>query len=156
MKKLNIILMVVCLVLGGALFFFFQGGGGENLTSSSPSPSPSPTAEVQLSPGPTPGLIVDEVKDADYWARLLDPESRYFVLFPGCEKIYPSNVTFKNDIVIMLDNRLSDQPQTLRIGDRSFDLEPRGWYLTTLHSSKLPARLTMFCGSIELGQIDLE
>ncbi len=127
----------------------------------SPSPSTSvrvsPHPSPRLSPGPTPGIkaemVINRYKDL---VAQLGPENRRLAIDSSCSTIVPSNLIYKNNTQVMLDNTASVESRTLKIGDRSYELAARGWYITTLYSAKLPAKLTIFCGKMELGQIDLE
>lgn len=153
-------------IAGGVFFWMSQKGGVSNNTDNVlVSTSPSPAQSVTLSPTPklpknsskpTPGIIIKELTGYKYWADLLDPLNRRLVLDENCTTIVPSQVTYPNNIQIMLDNTFSSNSQVLKIGSREYSLKANDWLLVTLSSSQLPAHLTMFCGSMELGQLDLE
>jgi len=118
-------------------------------------PSPTPTPTPLLTAKPTPGIIVEELPDYYNLAVALDKENRYFALGADCNSIRPSNIAHKNNTQIMLDNAASDKARILKIGDREYSLEAHGWILATLSSPNLPVQLKIFCGSMELGQIEL-
>jgi len=65
----------------------------------------------------------------------------------------PSHLEIANKTKIMIDNFASNQPRTIRIGDRSYSIAAHGWYITEISSAKLPATIPFFCGQMELGQI---
>lgn len=119
--------------------------------------------EMEESPPPTPTLQVDVIppdflspEASNYDALVVEFEGRRLVLDANCTSASPSNITFKNLTQIMIDNRASNEPRTVRIGDRVYNLVAHGWYLTTLYSTQLPANMSFFCGDLELGQIGLE
>ena len=125
-------------------------------------PSPSSITESTLSATPiktskpTPTLIYQEIRDYEGTAYRLDNDgNRRLVLNEDCSAIVPSQVAYKNGVEIMLDNSYSTQSRILKIGDYQFSLDAGAWFLTTLSSPKIPINLTMFCGSMELGQIEL-
>lgn len=132
---------------------------GNISTSISPSPTQSTTPTPKLlknSPKPTPGIIIRELTGYKYWADLLEPLNQRLVLDENCTTIVPSQVSYPNNTQIMLDNTFSSNPHVLKIGSREYSLKANEWLLVTLSSTQLPAHLTMFCGAMELGQLDLE
>lgn len=162
-KNIYIYSIIIVAVIGVAIFWMSQNNKADNVadvSTISPSPSqsstPSPTSKLSNSSKPTPGIIVTEVKNYRYWSELLDPISRRLVLDENCTSIVPSQVAYPNNTQIMLDNTFSAEPRTLKIGDKGYSLDAGGWLLVTLSSTKLPAQLVMFCGSMELGRLDLE
>ena len=78
------------------------------------------------------------------------------VLDENCTSIVPSQIVYPNNTQIMLDNTFSISPRILTIGDHQYSLDARDWILVTLNSKNLPARLKMFCGPMELGEIELK
>lgn len=157
---------LACAVLVVALILKFQNNPADNIEDHSsnleaiPSSSVSPSASPLLSSGPTPksspGVNIKVEKGYMDWAVELDKDSRYFIVNENCGGVTPSNVIIKNNSLIMLDNSKSSQPQTVRIGERSYDLPAYNWHLTTLYSAKVPADLGIYCGGVELGSIRLE
>ncbi len=135
-----------------------------NVSGASPSTSISPVislrpslgASIKPTPKPTPGIKIEVINRYKDMAAQFDIGARHLVLDETCSTIVPSNVAYKNNTQIMLDNTASTEPRTLRVGDRSYEIAAKGWYITTLYSDKLPAQLTIFCGNIELGQLDLK
>lgn len=130
----------------------------------SPTPTFLPTpAQVKVatpkplksSPKPTPKLVAQEVNQYQYWVETLEPINRRLALNENCTSIVPSQVSYPNNTQIMLDNTFSSSPHVLKIGDQEYSIPANDWQLTTLSDLKLPARLNMFCGSMELGQIEL-
>jgi hypothetical protein len=165
-KNIYIYSIIVVAIVGGVIFWASQNGKFNNVadvSTISPSPSsgqssvPSQTPKLSKNtPKPTPGIVITEVKNYRYWAELLDPISRRLVLDENCTSIVPSQVSYPNNTQIMLDNTYSALPRVLKIGGQEYSLDAGGWLLVTLSSTKLPAQLTMFCGSMELGRLDLE
>jgi hypothetical protein len=124
------------------------------------SPEVSPSASTQVkkvnpSPTPTSSLEVSQLKTYEQWVRELYKLDRWLALNAECTEIVPSGVTYKNNTLVMLDNTLSDKARVLKVGDREYNLEAHGWYLTTLTSKTLPAFLRIDCGPMELGRIEL-
>jgi len=116
------------------------------------SPTPTPT---KSSPKSSPGIVVSGAGSYTDWVKWLEPRNQRLVLGKDCEEIVPSQVDYPNNTEIMLDNTFSITPRILKIGDREYSLRARDWMITTLHSDTLPARLPIFCGNMELGQLDL-
>ena len=136
----------------------------KNDTDTSPDISPVPTVILEPSPTPTPKITVESTPELifeelpNYYtlAVSLDKENRYFAIDADCMSINPSNVVYKNNTQIMLDNAASDKARVLKIGGREYSLDAHAWILATLSSTELPIRLPIFCGSMELGQIELQ
>ena len=166
MKKNYIYITVaIVAVIGATIFWVNRNNKVDNIadtsTSISPSPSqslaPTPTPKtIKSSPKPTPGIIAKEGDNYQYWVNLLDSLNRRLTLNGNCTSIAPSQVTYPNNTQIMLDNTLSSEPRILKIGAKNYSLTAKGWLLVTLISPELPAKLTMFCGPMELGQLDLQ
>ena len=123
------------------------------LTSPTPSPSPLPKSTVVK---PTPTLTVEIIGSYGYWADILDPIDRRMVLDKDCASIAPSQVAYPNNVQVMLDNTASSEARVLKIGTTAYSLDAYEWRLVNLSSNNLPAKLVMFCGSMELGQVELE
>lgn len=159
-KIIYIVLTVVVIIVGVSIIRRNLNSKINNVTIptalTSPSPSPSPSPKVSLkSPKPSPGIIFREVKNYQYWAGLLEPLNRRLTLSEDCTFIVPSQVAYPNNTQIMLDNTYSNLPRVLKIGTKEYSLAANDWLLTTLSSKELPAKLTIFCGNMELGQLDL-
>lgn len=121
--------------------------------------SPTPTGTPEPRPMPTKPrgeIIFKEIKTYEQLVEELHPKGRHLVISPDCSYIVPSNVTYPNNTEIMLDNTASTERHILKIGGREYLLEAGEWFLTTLSSPTLPVNLPIFCGYMELGQIDLE
>ena len=99
---------------------------------------------------------MSDLKSYETWVDELDAENKYTVIDDTCSNIKPSNVTYKNNSLIMLDNSASPNSHILKIGNLNHNLAAGKWYLITLSSSTLPADLVIFCEGIELGSIRLE
>ena len=160
-KNTYIYSIITVVVVGG--FTFWMSRGDKNIetvdTTTSVSPTPTPIQSPNLpknSVKPTPGLIFTEEKGYQYWVDLLSPLGRHLILDENCTSIVPSQVAYPNNTQIMLDNTLSAEPRVLKIGDKEYSLKAQEWSFVTLSSTTLPAKLTMFCGSMELGQLDLQ
>lgn len=127
------------------------------LNSTPDLPLPTPTPKIIQTIKPSPVLLVEEVDPYSNWVKELDPESRRLsIANDDCSQLVPSNVIYPNNTKIMLDNSFSDKAHILKIGDNEYSLDARGWLIVTLSSSQLPAKLPIYCGSMELGQIDLQ
>lgn len=157
---------IIILALGTGIVWIYKTDRAENNADISASSSPTPVSTsspeatttvrpVKRSPTPTPGIIVTEAPTYKDWVKLLDPQNRRLALDKDCTSIVPSQVDYPNNTEIMLDNTVSATSRILKIGDHEYALGAHSWILTTLHSDTLPARLTMFCGNMELGQLDL-
>ncbi|GEM_PF-3416014 len=170
-KNTYIYLIIVVAVVGGVVFWLNRDNKTDNtedisaLISSSPiqslvptpTPTPTPTQKsTKSTPKPSPKVIAEEVNQYQSLVDWLDPLNRRLVLDRDCTSIVPSQVAYPNNTQIMLDNTFSPKPQVIKIGAKEYSLTANGWLLVTLSSSELPAKLTMFCGSMELGQLDLE
>ncbi|MGD0976860.1 MAG: hypothetical protein ABR875_01005 [Minisyncoccia bacterium] len=169
-KNVYIYSIIIVVIIGTAIYWMSRNNKTGNLisaptltSSSSPSPSPERTLIPNKTPEiiknsakPTPGLIVKEISNYKYWVDLLEPLNRRLSLDKDCSSIVPSQVDYPNNTQIMLDNTSSTLPRILKIGSQEYSLSANGWILVTLGNSELPAKLTMFCGSMELGQITLE
>ena len=59
----------------------------------------------------------------------------------------PSNVTFKNNTKIMIDNR-SDVSRAVKLGS-TMTIKPWGFKIVTLTSNTLPATLLLDCGALQ-------
>lgn len=165
MKQTPLIVIVGAILFGVIVFWTIQSDNPFDAqmtptpsVSSSPSDTPTPTAtpkRVILSPKPTPGLIAKDVQNHQQLVELLDPFNRRLALDADCTALVPSQVAYPNDLEIMIDNYNSAIARVLRIGDKQYSLDAHSWILVTLHSDALPAKLPIFCGAMELGQIDL-
>jgi len=150
---------VAIVIVGLAIFWMSRGDKNIDTVDATRSASPSPSPIINLpknNPKPTPDLVVKEIGSYQYWAELLEPLNRRLTLNEKCTEVVPSQVAYPNNIQIMLDNTLSAEPRILKIGSKEYSIGARGWSLVTLSSTTLPAQLKMFCGSMELGQLDLE
>lgn len=121
--------------------------------SLSPTPIPTPTPKPSVKPTPT--IIFEETMNYEQLTKTLGEKGRWLVLAPDCSTIVPSNVNYYNNTQIMLDNTASKVRHILKIGGREYLLEAGEWFLTTLSSPTLPAPLPIYCGTLELGRIDL-
>ncbi|KKS13425.1 MAG: hypothetical protein A2735_00425 [Candidatus Yanofskybacteria bacterium RIFCSPHIGHO2_01_FULL_41_21] len=170
-KNTYIYLIVVAAVVGGVIFLMNRDNKTDNigdtsdLVSSSsepvqslvPTPTPTPTPKLTKStPKPSPKIIITEVNQYQFLVDWLDPLNRRLTLDRDCTSIVPSQVAYPNNTQIMLDNTFSPKAQVIKIGTKEYSVTANGWLLVTLVSSELPAKLTMFCGSMELGQLDLQ
>lgn len=167
MKNIYIYSIIAVAVVGGVIFGMSRNNKTDNIASTSylfsPSPSlsqspvPSQTPKLtQNSPKPTLALVIKQIGSYQYWVDLLEPLNRQLTLDENCTSIVPSQVSYPNNTQIMLDNTFSVLPRILKIGGQEYSLKANSWVLVTLSSTKLPAKLTMFCGSMELGQIGLQ
>ena len=165
MKKNYIYIIVAVVVIGGALFWMIRNNKTDNIADISVSVSPSPSSIqspvstpklTKNTPTPTPGLVFTEQKGYQYWVDLLEPLGRRLLLDKNYTSIVPSQVAYPNNTQIMLDNTLSAESRVLKIGDKDYSLKAREWSFVTLSSPTLPTKLTMFCGPMELGQLDLQ
>ena len=158
---LVLVVAVISAVIVAAVVAVNKKPGSDNTADVSPSPtfslspSPTPTQILRSTAKPTPGIIVEELPDYYNLAVALDKENRYFALGADCNSIRPSNIAYKNNIKVMFDNVAWGKARILKIGDREYSLEAHGWILATLSSPNLPVQLKIFCGSMELGQIEL-
>ena len=156
------------IILAGAIvivgFFMNNDKSNENrleeyLTSPTPEtslvPVPTPTSTPVKQSKPTPGIILEEVPNYDKLVEVLQEFGRHLAIAPDCSYIAPSNIDYYNNTKVMLDNTASDVQHILKIGGREYLLEAGQWILVTLSSPNLPAKLPIYCGQIELGQIDL-
>jgi hypothetical protein len=157
--KKDIIFWILIAAVAVTLIFILKPDNKQNALNS---PSPTPTATPTVTPGnskvptPTPGyLIVKESRTYQGWFDELDPENRVLRVYSECDYIVPSNLTYKNNTKIMLDNTGSSENHVLKIGGKEYNLEAGLWYLVTLSSPTVPARLPIFCKGIELGEVEL-
>jgi len=156
--------IVAIVVIGGVIFLMNQGDKINNIAdeptaSSTPVQSMTPTQTPKLiksTPKPSSELIAREGDNYQYWVDRLDPLNRRLIVDENCMSIAPSQVSYLNNTQIMLDNLTSSQAHILKIGTKEYSLNANSWQLVTLNSSELPAQLIIFCGSMELGQIDLK
>ena len=167
MGKINsYIYWVVAGAIVIALFFFLTknnkpGNINNPLASITPniSSEPTPALTSTMKPSktvkPSPGLIMEEVNNYKQLVTELDKLGRHLAISSDCSYIVPSNVAYHNNTQIMLDNTASTKQHILKIGGREYLLEAGQWFLTTLSSPSLPASLPIYCGSMELGDIDL-
>jgi hypothetical protein len=129
-----------------------KGNGGRNgdgLADGSPSPSVS-VSPVGSNPPPS-GLPAGA---SDYNSLLSQFSGRRIVFDSSCN-IMPDTTSFKNMTQIMLDNKNSTKPLSVKIGERDYNLVAGGWYLTTLYSYKLPADLAVSCDGKSVGSFSL-
>jgi hypothetical protein len=130
-------------------------------------PSPEPSASESVLPSPTPAksgviqtnkpeLIAKELNDYDYWFNKMDSQNMVLGIYGECTYIVPSNLTYKNNTNVMLDNTRSTKDHVLKIGSTEYALKAGEWKITTLSSKQLPVRLAIFCEGIELGEIELK
>jgi len=155
------------IVVLSAMILFFADDRGQDLAVSptpelsDPTPTPSSSAVPVQTPrptkkiNPTPGIIVKELLGYPQLTEIMKEEGTWFALAPDCNSIVPSNVAYYNETQVMLDNTASNQRRILKIGGREYLLEAGEWYLTVLSSTSLPITLPIYCGSMELGSIDL-
>ena len=137
----------------------------EILTSASPTPTiePSPTPSdnslpqqsKNIQPKPTPTLIFEVIPSYEVVAELFQEEGRRFVVNDSCTEIVPSNLTLPNNIQVMFDNTDSSLRHIITIGGREYILEAGEWFMPILSSPTVPVRWQIFCGQMELGEIEL-
>lgn len=160
----NIYSVIAIVIVVSAVFWMSQGDKDtKNIDMATTSPSLSPTSTPTPTPNipqntikPTPDLILRETKSHQSWVELFEPINRHLLLDENCTSITPSQVVYSNNTQIMLDNILSAEPRILKIGSKEYSLKAHEWLFVTIGSTTLPAKLTMFCGSMELGQLGLE
>lgn len=159
-KNIYIYSIIAIAIVGGAIFWMSQNNKAGNVTVSTISPNPSqslvPSPTPKTTVKPTPGINVTESDTYLYWFNLLNPKNRVLRLDENCTSIVPSQVSYPNNTQIMIDNTFSSSPRILKIGNLEYSFKANNWGLITLSSTTLPAKLTMFCGSMELGQLDLQ
>lgn len=168
-KNIYIYSIIAVVIVGGVIFWMSRNSKVENVAdtsvlvspspSSNQSPVQSPTLTPKLTkntPKPSPKLIAKEVNQYQSLVDWMEPIGRHLVLDENCMSIVPSQVAYPNNTQIMLDNTFSPKAHILKIGSKEYSLTANGWLLVTLSSTELPAKLTMFCGPMELGQLDLE
>ena len=165
MKQTPLIIIVGAILLGIIVFWTIQSDKPFDpastptpSVSSAPTATPTPTAtpkKVIKNSTPTPDLIVQEVQSHQRLVDVLDPLNRRLALDANCTSLVPSQVSYPNDLEIMIDNYESAQPRILKIGGREYSLDAHSWIFTVLHSDSLPVRLPIFCGAMELGEIEL-
>ena len=117
----------------------------------------TPTSNPSMTGKPTPALDFKVVNNFESLASRfdLDGNRRLIILNDSCSELLPSQVAYKNNTEIMIDNTRSSESHILKIGGREYSVGAGAWILTTLSSSVVPTTLTIFCGSMELGAIDL-
>lgn len=144
-----VIIIVVLLVFRGERNFEQTE---DVLLSPSPSFSVSPVIRPISTRAaiPKPGLDIKVYNDL-----LVEYDGRYIALASDCRSSDPSNVDYKNGTQIMLDNIASAEARVIKIGDKSYSVTAQGWTFITLTSPTLPVNLSMFCGTMELGQIGI-
>lgn len=167
MFKKNYLYFGLVLVAMVAVAFAIVNRGDRPNDSDSIIPTPTPTAEMTenatstpkpfTTNKPVPTLDIKVVENFESLARKLDLDGnrRIIILNDECSELLPSQVAYKNNTEIMLDNTRSSKPHILKIGGLEYSLEAGAWIMTTLSSSVVPAALPIFCGSMELGSIDL-
>lgn len=145
--------LLVVVVLLVALGYWLMGKegrfAGDMSPSSSPSSSPAPKAQA--------GGAKDSpaAPSKSYTELVSEYDGRRIQFDQNCQAI-PNGVTFKEGTSIMLDNRSGD-PRTIKVGDKSFDLQGYGYWITTLSSPTLPQELFVSCGSaVNVGKILLQ
>ena len=132
------------------------------LTNPSPSPTgkpiptPTVTPTIQMIQKPKGELIITEQRTYQSWFEELDEKNRALAIYEECRYIVPSNVSYDNNTVVMLDNSRSSQIHILKIGSKEYLLEAGEWNIVTLNSPSVPVDLPIFCENIELGSIRLE
>lgn len=132
-----------------------MGRDGKFASDLSVSPTESPTSSpaakssksgVSSSPAAPLGSYSDLVKE--YEGKRIQFDER-------CQAI-PKNPTYKNGTSIMLDNRSGDA-RTVKVGDRTYNLQGYGYWITTLSSPSLPKELLIDCGAaMNVGTILLQ
>jgi hypothetical protein len=157
--------MVVCIAAFSlvGIMFSYHGKGDlalsptPELINPTPQPSATPvqTPRPAVSTKPKAGIIAKEVGSYQQLTEEMYKQGTWLKLAADCNSIVPSNVVYYNDTQIMLDNTASTEKHILKIGGREYLLEAGEWYLTTLSSPTLPATLSLYCGAMELGSIDL-
>lgn len=171
-KNTYIYPIVALVIVGGVVFWMVKDNKTDDISdtlslatlspspvlspSSSPTSTLTPTPRLTKTPKPSSGIVAKEVDQYKSLVDWLDPLNRRLTLDRDCTSIVPSQVAYPNNTQIMLDNTLSPNAHVLKIGSNEYSLSANGWLMVTLSSSKLPAYLTMFCGPMELGQIDLQ
>jgi hypothetical protein len=163
MKNNDIIFwgLLMAMVATLAFFIFSKTSTDKEPTFTlSPSPSessvPSPTPTPILTQTPKPKLIIEEKRTYRSWFDELDPENRVLAVYEECAYLVPSNLSYKNNTLVMLDNTRSSQGQILKIGEQNYSLSAGEWYMITLYSKTVPIDLGIFCKNVELGSIRLE
>lgn len=164
----NYLYLILVIAVIGTAFVLYRGyepsdlvnvGVSPDLTQTPillPSDQPTITPKPVSSSKPGSGIIIEEKKSHDVLALEFDEDgNRRLVLNEDCTALIPSQVAYKNNVQIMLDNTYSSKPHILKIGGVEYSLGAGEWFLTTLSRPSIPAQLPIFCGSMELGQIDL-
>jgi hypothetical protein len=166
-KNIYIYTIIAVIIVAGLVFWMGRNNKADDVTdlsileTLSPSPSQSSTPSqtpklIKSTPKPSPKLVAKEINSYQSWVDWLEPLNRHLVLDENCTSIVPSQVAYPNNTQIMFDNTLSPTARILKVGSKEYSLNANDWLVVALSSPTLPAQLTMFCGPMELGQIDLQ
>ena len=153
------VLMVIIVI---AIAVIITSGKSNNTALISPSPTPTPTPIpsgtmlINATATPKPKLLVKEANNYQALVDELNPKNRVIRVYDECGYLLPSNVAYKNNTVIMLDNTGSAKAHILTIGGKEYALNAGDWILTTLSSPAIPVTMKIFCENVEMGAIELD
>lgn len=151
-KKQGLTLTVVVLV--AILGYWLMGSGGKFAGDFfvSPTPTPSSTAKTPAKSG---AKVSPVAPSKSYTELVKEYDGRRIQFDERCQAI-PKGPTYKNGTSIMLDNRSGDA-RTVKVGDKSYNLQGYGYWIVNLSSPSLPKELTVNCGSaVNVGKILLQ
>ena len=157
-QKKDIIFWILITIVVITLAIILSIGKDNNTALTSPSPTPTPTATPVASPTISlkPQLLVKETNNYQALVNELNPKNRVIRVYDECGYLLPSNVAYKNNTVIMLDNTGSTKAHILTIGQKEYALNAGEWILTTLSSPAVPVTMQIFCENVEMGAIELD
>ena len=152
-KKQSLSLIVVVLV--AVLGFWLMGRGGKFAGD-----YVSPTATPTLSPGAKapskPGAKTSPAASTKSYTELVKEYDGRRIQFDERCQVVPKDPTYKNGTSVMLDNR-SGSAKTIKVGDKSYNLQGYGYWIVNLSSPSLPKELTVGCGAaVNVGKILLQ
>jgi hypothetical protein len=119
-------------------------------------PAPEPTKYILPTTKPKGEIKVEEVGAYERLFAEMDPENRVLGVYAECQQLIPSNVAYKNNTEVMLDNTRSTKSHILKIGNADYSLDAGEWRLVKLSSPTVPINMIIFCEGIELGAIELQ
>src|SRR3989344_1960704 len=163
MKKTYVWVIVAIVVI--LVIVALSSGRSETPVQQSTSPTTTPLATESTSPSisvsrapaaPTPKPA--GTGSSKTYSQLVDEYAGRHIQFDMYCQAKPSNVTYKNGVSLLFDNRSGD-PRTITIGGVQYSFPGYGYRIITLSrpASQLPATLSLACGaSVNVGSVLLQ
>ncbi len=145
MTKKQIIIWSAAVVVVIALAIIFPIRRPSPTVYNTNTPTSTPAAQEPAAATTTPPVAKPAAKAASYGDLVNQYQNRRIQFNSDCQAT-PNNVTFKNPVTLMLDNR-SPKAAKITIGKISYSLSAWGYKIITINERTLPKTDMVSCNA---------